>query len=68
MVKMENQRPDGDAVISGKIQHRVSGVAVPNVAPTEIASSISEQENTCSSRHERMIQISQLILMSVSTA
>jgi hypothetical protein len=49
MVKTENQRPDGDTVISSKIQHTVSGVAVPNIAPKEIASSISEQENTCSS-------------------
>jgi hypothetical protein len=47
MVKMENQRSDGDAVISRKIQSMVSGVAVPNIAPNEIASSISEQENAC---------------------
>jgi hypothetical protein len=66
--KNGNQKPDGDGVISHKIQYTVSGVAVPNIAPKTIASSISEQENTCSSWHERMIQISQLILMSVSTA
>jgi hypothetical protein len=68
MVKTEKQRPDGDVVISRKIQYTVSGVAVPNIAPKKIASSVSEQENTCSSWHERMIQISQRILMSVSTA
>jgi hypothetical protein len=68
IVKTENQGPDGDLVISRKIQYTVGGVAVPNIAPEEIAASISEQENTCSSWHERMIQISQRILMNVSTA
>jgi hypothetical protein len=68
MVKTENQRPDGDAIISRKIQYVVSGIAVPNIAPKEIAFSFSEQENMCSSGHERMIQTFQLILMSVSIA
>jgi hypothetical protein len=68
MVKMENQRPDGVAVASRKVQYTVGGIVVPNTAPKRIASSISERENMCSSWHERIIQISQLILMSISTA
>jgi hypothetical protein len=68
MVKTENPRPDGDAIISRKIQYTVSGAAVPNIGPKEIASSISEQENTCSSWYQPVIHISQLILMNVSAA
>jgi hypothetical protein len=67
MVKTENQRPDKAAVMSRKIQYTVSGIAVANIAPKEITSSISKQENTCASWHKRMIQIFQLMLMSVST-
>jgi hypothetical protein len=67
MVKVENQKPDGDEIISRKIQYTVSSVAVPNIVPKEIASSISEQENTCSNWHEQIILIFQLSISESDT-